>query len=90
MAGRELLLPLAADLTLRASVLSSLESTSAVEEARGLSADLEPGIFVLRALLKERMDSLVSALLNEGYESKLGPDVVGVCDPVLPFPSFDG
>lgn len=90
MAGLELERPLVADLTLRASDLSSFDSTSAVEDARGLSLDLEPGILVLRALLNERIDSLVSDLLKDGYESRLGPPAVGVCDPVLLFPSFDG
>ncbi len=59
------------------------------EDARGLSADLLPGIFVLRALRKDRIDSFVSDLLNEGYDSRLGPAPVGVCDPLL-FPSLDG
>ena len=40
--------------------------------------------------LNERIDSLVSALLNEGYESRAGPGPVGVCDPDVLLPSLDG
>jgi hypothetical protein len=45
---------------------------------------------VRREFLKERIDSLVSDLLKEGYESRLGPGPVGVCEPEVLFPSFDG
>ena len=56
-------------------------------DARGLSEDLPPGIFVRSAARKDRVDSFVSALLNEGYESREGPGPVGVCEPV-DFPSL--
>lgn len=52
-----------------ASVLSTLVLESALspdEDARGLSADLLPGILVRSAVRKDREDSLVSDLLNEG------------------------
>lgn len=60
--------PLADDLMLRASTLSSSVASelTAVEEARGLSADFDPGTFARKALFNERMDSFVSALLKEG------------------------
>jgi len=85
-------LPLAADFTLRASDCSSVAVSplSPDEEPRGLSADFPPGILVRKALLKDRMLSLVSDLLNEGYESRLGPGPVGVWEPVLLLPSLDG
>lgn len=62
------------------------------DEARGLSLPLPPGIFVRNAVLSDRADSLVSDLLNEGYESRFGPGPVGVCEPelFLPPPSLDG
>ena len=56
----------------------------------GLSADRLPGIFVRNEFLNERIDSFVSDLLKEGYESKLGPGPVGVCEPEVLLPSFDG
>lgn len=73
-------LPLADDFTLRASDCSSaaVSPLKPEEDPRGLSADFPPGILVRRALLKDFMDSLVSDLLNEGYESRLGPGPVGV------------
>ena len=61
-----------------------------VDELRGLSPDLPlPGIFVRSAVLRDLVDSLVSDLLKDGYESRLGPVPVGVCEPdgVL-FPSL--
>lgn len=69
-----------------ASVLSTLVVDSPLNpevDARGLSEDLPPGIFVRRAVLNDREDSFVSDLLNEGYESSDGPEPVGVCEPVL-------
>lgn len=84
--------PLVADFTLCASARSSAEVSplSAEVEPRGLSADLPPGILVRKEFLKERMDSLVSVLLNEGYESNVGPGPVGVCEPDVLLPSLDG
>lgn len=75
----------------RELLLSTLtESPESPElDARGLSKDLLPGILVRRADRKERVDSFVSDLLNDGYESKLGPGPVGVWEPE-PRPSFDG
>ena len=59
-----------------------------VEELRGLSADLPlPGIFVRSAVRNER--SLVSDLLNEGYDARSGPGPVGVCEPEPFLPSFE-
>lgn len=86
-------LPLVADFIDCASTLSTLvvdaSPASCVLEARGLSVDSLLGILVRRALLKDRVDSLVSDLLKDGYESRLGP--VGVCEPLLlPSFSFDG
>jgi hypothetical protein len=66
-----------------------LSPLSADTEARGLSALLLPGILVLSAALKDRVDSFVSALLNDGYESRLGPGPVGVWEPEL-LPSLEG
>lgn len=85
-------LPLVDDFTLCASDLSSaaVSPLSPVVDPLGLSADLLPGILVRKALLKERMLSLVSDLLKEGYESSAGPGPVGVCEPVLLLPSLDG
>ena len=64
------------------------------DEARGLSVpepDLPlPGIFVRSAVFSDRADSLVSDLPKDGYESKFGPGPVGVCEPELLLPSFDG
>lgn len=89
--------PLAEDLTDCESVLSTLVVDASpgrcVLDARGLSEELLPGILgiVRNAVLKERDDSLVSDLLNDGYESRLGP--VGVEEPLLlalPSLSFDG
>lgn len=83
--------PLVADLTLCASARSSaMLSPRAAFDPRGLSADLPPGILVRNEFLKERMDSFVSDLLNEGYESKVGPGPVGVCEPEVLLPSLDG
>jgi hypothetical protein len=68
-------LPLFPDLTEAASDLSS--DASPLErpevELRGLSV-LDPGIFDLKDL-NDREDSLVSDLLKEGMEERLGPMV---------------
>ena len=83
--------PLAADLTLCVSVRSSPDTSPKPDvDPRGLSADLLPGILVRSEFLNERIDSLVSDLLNEGYESSAGPGPVGVCEPEVLLPSFDG
>lgn len=82
--------PLVADFTLCASALSSASPDNADVEPLGLSADLPPGILVRSEFLNERMDSLVSDLLNEGYESRDGPGPVGVCEPEVLLPSLDG
>ena len=83
--------PLVVDFTLCASARSSPEASPSPEvDPRGLSADLPPGILVRNEFLNERIDSLVSALLNEGYESRAGPGPVGVCDPDVLLPSLDG
>ena len=59
-------------------------------ELLGLSsALLEPVIFD-RMPLKDRVDSLVSDFVNEGYESRFGPEPVGVLLPPLGFSPFDG
>ena len=71
--------PLVADLTLCASARSSADTSPKPDvDPRGLSADLPPGIFVRSEFLNERIDSFVSDLLKEGYESRLGPGPVGV------------
>jgi hypothetical protein len=71
--------PLVVDFTLCASARSSPEASPRPDvDPRGLSADLLPGILVRNEFLNERIDSLVSALLNEGYESRAGPGPVGV------------
>lgn len=41
-----------------------------------------------KAVRKLLADSRVSDLLKDGYESRLGPDPVGVCEPGVLFPSF--
>lgn len=84
--------PLVADFTLCASPRSSPEVSpdNAEVDPLGLSADLPPGILVRREFLNERIDSFVSDLLNEGYESRDGPGPVGVCEPEVLLPSFDG
>ena len=85
--------PLAADRTDWESALSTLVleefPPNAEVDPRGLSRDLLPGILGRRALRSERVDSLVSDLLNDGYESRLGPAPVGVCEPPLLLLSFD-
>lgn len=82
--------PLAADLI---DPASSVGDVILVEEPRGLSPLFEPpGIRVRRAVFNDLVDSLVSDLLNEGYDDRSGPEPVGVCEPdgvPVPFPSFD-
>lgn len=82
--------PLAADLI---DPASSVGDVILVEELRGLSPLFPPpGIRVRNAVFNDLVDSLVSDLLNEGYEDRSGPEPVGVCEPdgvPVPFPSFD-
>jgi len=86
---RPLDLPLAEDLTEAASDLSP--RFSSVVDPLGLSVDFCPGIFDLIAVRKERDDSFVSDLLNDGYESREGPSPVGVSRPPrFASLSFDG
>ena len=70
------------DRTDAASDLSPSRSplTNPEVEFRGLSL-LLPGIFDLNAPLNDRLDSLVSALLNDGYDWRLSSPLSNeVCD----------
>lgn len=80
--------PLIVDLMDWLSERSSCGDVRPVEELRGLSPDLLPGIFVRSAVLSDLDDSRVSDLLNEGYEARSGPGPVGVCEPGVLLPSF--
>lgn len=62
-------------------------SSKPADDERGLSVLDEPGILERMDPLRDALaDSLVSDLLNEGYESRLGPLSLGVS----PFSPLDG